>query len=443
MSYQLSIGRREWTASGVTLTVQSIAPNGTLYDYFPSSPPIDVTWTQGETVGSWPVAHRVGNAVESCKVNFYGDNVMTALRTLNQAFMAARLWAESSRKDLEYVLRFRDSARHGVNEWYESRLYGGRVTLERGHVLNVTWERAPYWEGDEVIVQVKRRDNTTFADYAQITNCEDTNPARSNVLRVQTPAGDAPTPVRIRLNNDYDSDARLARVMIHWFPEGIATTLEADAAEPMPELVPDEGASNGNYGVGTSFTWSVAHSIMRNYTGWFRMLVNGHLRGEWELGVGYELRREQTNTITGSPGWNDFGLFYLPPRGYMPPVRYPIRVRLAGASSSSVDYVLLLPVYGELAQWRVWGFDGFNAIQGTCIEDDMRRMDVPVLYEFGGENLPLVNAYGGPIELWPAGLPGGGYQSMVFALENDTGAAEALRTAQVQLFARPRYANLP
>jgi len=443
MSYQLSIGRREW-ASGVTLTVQSIAPNGTLYEYFPGGPPVSVTWTQGETVGSWPVAHRVGNVVESCKINFYGDNVMTALRTLNQAFMAARQWAESSRKDLEYVLRFRDSARHGVNEWYESRLYGGQVTLERGHVLNVTWERAPYWEGDEAIVQVKRRD-TAFADYAQITNCEDTNPARSNVLRLQTPSGDVPTPIRIRINNDYSSERRLKSVRMHWFPEGIATTLEADQAVPTPFLAPNEAASNGNVGSGTSFTWSVEHSTMRNYTGWFRVLVNGVLYDDWTVGIGYELRKEQERTITGSAGWNDFGLFYFPPRGYMPPVRYPVKIWLDGDSerNGTVDYVVLLPVYNEMAQWRYLDFSGFNAVEGACIEDDMRRMDSPALYQYGDQNLPVINAYGGPIELWPAGLPGSGYQSLVFALANDRDYAEALRTAQVQVFARPRYANLP
>ena len=445
MSYQLQIGRREWTASGETLTITAVAPNGVLYDYFPSSPIVDVVNTAGETVGSWPVSHRVRNATETLKINFATDGVDAAIRTLNESFAVARLWAESARRDLEMVLRFRDSARHGAEEWYEARLFGGSLKLERGHDLTVTWERAPYWEGAEEIVQVQTRSMVAMDDYAQIVNCEDSNPANSNVLRLDTPDGDVPTPIRVRINNDYASDRRLASVRMHWFSEIVSPTLEPGNCSPLPDFSPSDDASDGSYGVGTSFAWEVQHSLTRNYTGWFRLLVNGSLFGDWTARMGYVMPRsgDQQSTVTGSHGWTDFGLFYLPPRGYTSPVRYPFNVWLSGDTSSRVDFVLLLPVMDQTAQWRNLTFDGFNAIEGTCIEDDMRRMDEPAIYEISGQKWPIVNAVGGPIEIWPAGLPGSGNQCLVFALENDEGGAEALRTAQVQVYAHPRYSNLP
>jgi hypothetical protein len=445
MSYQLQIARREWSATGETLTVTPIAPTATLFEYFPAAAPSEVIWSPGEPVGAWPVSHRVLNVTEHCRLRFV--DVMAGVRALNQAFAVARLWAESARRDLEIVLRFRDNARHAADTWYEARLYDGGATLERGYTLSVTWTRAPYWEAPEDIVQVKTRSMAAFADFAQITNCEDSNPANSNVLRLAAPAGDVPTPIRIRIQNDYPT-GRLAQVRMHWSPEIINPTLEPGQADPLPAFQPDVRASDGSYGYAKEFIWTVLHTTTRNYTGMFRVLVNGRLFGAWTARVGYELKRgrDAHATVDGLSGWTDFGLFYLPPRGYTRPVRYPFKVWLTSEDDreGSVDFVLLAPVYNVLQQWRYLIFDGFNAIEGTCIEDDMRRMDEPPIYEYDGQKWPIVNAVGGPIELWPGGLPGNGTQCMVFALQGDaTGGSRALRTAQVQVYARARYANLP
>lgn len=458
---ELEIARREFTADGETVTATAITPTAKVLDYVPVDVSYDVQYTHGELPGAKPTRHTVGNVVESLKLAVACD-APGALRAFAAEFERALRWAEQNREDMQVFLRVTDPERFTAGVWFEARLFGGRVTFESsaGRVLNLTVERFPYWEGAWTRLLVKNNrtqevepdgveiDEDGWATFGSVTNADDADPARDNWLMIEPPPGDAPAPLRIRIQNDYETTpaTRLKTVRIGWYDRQQNLILEAeDGAGSV--ITTDARYSNERVCSNTTFKWVIPQDLYRDFVGPFRVWANGSLSGAtWRFAAGYELTRMKYASravVDGANGWTDLGQIQLPAGGYRTPTRYPGAFWLDGSAARDLDFVLLQPVYQAR---RLTFTSGYNCVPGACIVDDPEQ---GVYYDFSGQKLPILDAWGNPIEAWPDGiLPFQGIdtphsQMLTFMLASESGAAVADRSALIEVFARPRYRVLP
>lgn len=445
MAYQFRIARIEWTPTGEVTTTMAVAPNGEVIDYFPQSPRLTTDKTRGALEGAIPVAHQAENSVESFQLSFLKESdAWDAFHDLEGALERALQWAEGFRRDMRTVIQFRDSRRHAADEWYEAQLFDGRVEMGRGPIVRVTWERAPYWSGAEAILQVQNQWSGGWQNYAGIYSCDDAQ--HNNWVYVEAPSGNAPALPRIRVNNTYP-DNRLREVQIGWSDRPQALTFEGEDSELIKTIMPGVEYSNQAIARARQFRWDIPQSNVKDYVGQFRVLANGNLAGgTWRVAAGWELSRRQYGTrapVAGGNGLTDLGIITLPPGRYAHPVRYTITIWMDGSAEGTLDYLAFIPVQGR--QFRRLTFRGYNALPGTCIEDDGWRDEV--VYEIGGTRMAELDVYGDPIALWPddllPGTAGSRQQMLSFVLLSDYGASEALRSANVQVYCRPRWRTLP
>lgn len=457
---ELEIARREFTADGETITATPITPTAKVVEYIPQDVSYNVQYTHGDLPGAKPTRHQVGNVGETLKLAVPCD-APGALRAFAAEFERALRWAEQNREDMQVFLRVTDPERYGEDVWFESRLFGGRVVFENsaGRVLDLVVERFPYWEGAWTRLSVKNNrtqelepegvviDEDGWATFGSVTNADDTDPTRDNWLMLEAPPGDAPAPLRIRIQNDYVTTppTRVRQVRIGWYDRQQNLILEGeDGAGSViatgAQYSSDVACSND------AFKWDVPQNLFRDFVGPFRVWANGNLSGStWRFAAGYELTRMQYASrapVAGTNGWTDLGQVQLPAGGYRTPTRYESTFWLDGSAVRFLDYVLLQPVY----QTRRLRFRVYNCVPGACIVDDPEQ---GVYYDYSGQKLPVLEAWGNPIEAWPEGLlpfqatetPHS--QMLTFMLESESGAAVADRSALVEVFARPRYRVLP
>ena len=434
--YELRLVRVEAYGSGDIETVAEVAAEWV--DFTPQGAPVNVTYTQGRGAGALPIAADVGNVEETATLWY--PRPLDGLRQFNAALETARRWALSGRRDMRMVLQVRNAGQNA--HWYEATLYGG-VAQPNGSARNaaVRWVREPYWRGEEGLLQVRTWFDEAWTDYATIYNCDDDRAGYNNFVLVESPVGNVPALTRIRISNTYATN-RLAQVRMGWYDRPINLVLEAEDSELGVTTHYGTAYSNLYRAQGSAFRWQVDFASHRDYVGPFRVLANGWLRGDrWRVAVGYELTPQQTGRwITGVNGWTDLGMIVLPPGGYTHPLRYPFKVWLQSEDSTSawLDFVHFIP----MEQYRRLQFRAYNALPGTCIEDDGIRGEL--VYDVSGERMPMLDGYGEQIQLYPeALLPSSGQQMITFGLEADTGAAAAERTAQVQITAVPRWNVIP
>jgi hypothetical protein len=450
MSWEFQIARIAWTTSGETVTALDLT--GDVIDYAPAQPELAVTRTAGPRDGAYPVSHESQNVTESVRIRVNVANAKTTYHNAAEAIRRALLWAEDLRRDRRVVVRFRDTERFEAGIYYEATLYNARLELQRGGMLRISWERSPYWSGPEELLTVKNNwteyseevtpDGDGYADYAQITNCDDDNPLHNNWLIVEAPGGTVETPLHVRINNNYDDD-RLKAVRLGWSDRPQAFTLEGEDADGGVYIAPGAEYSNQAHARSDRFVWEVEHSDVRDYVGRFRVLANGNLSGTWQMWAGYALTKKQearypdgASYATGADGWTEIGELSLPPGPYLHPPRPTLKLWLEGSGEAWLDYVAFVPVQ----RWQhryLWFSDGYNCVPGACIFDDGWRGEFG--YDYGGVNYASLSAYGEPIRLRPQSSE----QMLTFALTSDSDSAEALRSALVAVYARPRYDVLP
>jgi len=218
-------------------------------------------------------------------------------------------------------------------------------------------------------------------------------------------------------------------------------TLEGENSElGIATIDPDENYSNQARAQAQNFQWTLPQSNIIDYVGLFRVFANGYLiNATWQISAGYEITRQQTTKpVVGRSGWTDLGIISLPPGGYVHPFRYPVRIWLDGSTIGNLDYLIFMPIM----QFRRIKFRGYNCVPGACVVDDGIRDEL--IYDFDGQSMPVLDGWGDPIEIWPVGiLPGTRQQILMFAMTNDFGGAEPLRSADVQITVRPRYNVVP
>lgn len=438
--YKFRVARIEAQGPGTTETVEDLSDTSPWIEFQPRAAPQNLTWTQGRPEGAWPVARAVDNVQESLTV--WTSRPVTMQRLLNRAFETARLWAIGYRQDMRVVIQIQNPDRNAA--YYEAQLFDGSAEPDGANKrLRVQWTREPYWRGDEGALEVRTWSTEAWGDTATIYNCDDGRPGYNNFVFVEAPAGNVPALTRLRISNNYEVSDRLSEVRIGWYDRQINLVLEGEDSELSATVDNDTDYSNVARAQADQFRWSVPYSSVRDFVGPFRVLANGRLTGDrWRLSLGYELTKFQKGRwITGSSGWTDLGLFMLPPGGYVTPNRYTFKAWLESedGGDGQLDFVHFAPA----GQQRRLKFKGYNALPGTCIDDDGIRYETA--YEFDGDRLPILDGWGERIQLWPEALlpRNSDGQMLTFNLSSGLGAAEAVRTAQIQVFAAPRWDVLP
>lgn len=434
--YELRLAQVEAFGSGNLTTVAEIAASWV--DFAPQAAPTTVTTTQGASEGDLPIAVEVRNVEETATLWYARPTA--GLRQFNAALETARRWALSGRRDMRMVLQVRNPDQN--THWYEATLYGG-VAQPSGNKRNLTvqWTREPYWRGPEALLQLRTFFDEAWGDFATIHNCDDNRPGYNNFVLVEAPVGNVPALTRIRISNNYPT-GRLAEVRMGWYDRPINLVLEGEQSETLITQRYGAQYSNTYQAQASAFRWQVNYASNRDFVGPFRVLANGELRGDrWRVAVGYELTQMQRGRwVEGMNGWTDLGMVVLPPGGYTHPLRYPFKVWLESEDKMAawLDFVHFIP----MEQYRRLRFRGYNALPGTCIEDDGIREEL--VYDFNAERLPILDGYGERIQLLPAEmLPASRQQIITFGMESDGGRAEPERTAQVQILAVPRWNVIP
>jgi len=437
--YELRIVRIEAFGSGDVETVAEVA--AAWVEFAPRGAPESVLYTRGGREGARPLAVEVGNIEET--LTLWYPQAISGLQQFNAALKTAQLWALSGRRDMRLAVQIRNADRNPY--WYTATLYGG-VAEPNGAARNITvrWTREPYWRGQEGLLQVRTFYDEAWGDYAEIYNCDDSRPGYNNFVLIEAPVGNVPALTRIKISNTYANN-RLAEVRMGWYDRPINLILEGEDSEALiVQQQFDTQYSNTFRAQASEFRWEVAYASNRDFVGPFRVLANGNLYGDrWRVAVGYELTRMQTGRwVTGRSGWNDLGMTVLPPGGYVHPVRYPFKVWVEseGGANGWLDFVHFSP----MEQYRRLLFRAYNCVPGACIEDDGIREEL--VYDFGGERMPVLDGYGEQIQLRPAALlpaASAGQQMIAFGLTSDGGSAEPERTAQIQILAVPRWNVIP
>ena len=437
--YQFRIAYIEAFGPSDTETVEDLMDYSPWIEFQPRSAPQSLTWTAGRPDGAWPVARTIDNVEESLAV--WTARPIATQRVLSAAFETARLWAMGHRRDMRVVVQVRNPDQNP--NYYEAQLFDGAVEPDGSNKrLNVRWTREPFWRGQETVLQIRTWSTEAWGTEATIYNSDDSQVGHNNMIFVEAPAGNVPALTRIRITNTY-SEQRLREVRIGWYDRQINLQLEGEESDKSKTITPSEDHSNLAYATAASFGWDVPYSSARDFVGPFRALANGNLRGDrWRMKLGYELTPLQTGRwITGANGWTDLGLFMLPPGGYTHPERYDFYVWLESedGDDGQLDFVHFSPA----EQQRRLRFRAYNAVQGACIDDDGIRYET--VYDFGDSRLPILNTWGERIQLRPTVLlpRNSAGQMLTFALASDSGAAEALRTAQIQVLAAPRWDIIP
>lgn len=422
-------------------------------EYVPAAAPRDTVRTAGRREGSQPVDTTVGNVTETIRLAVPSD-APGMLETIKATCEKARRWAEGFRRDMRMTVQLRDL--NQSDDWYEAKLLDGDPVLDngRGRVINFQIERAPYWR--ETADRLMTLGNTGgMGTTVTIYNHEDDQPGYDNWVLVEPPPGNVPAETRIRLRNSYNDAARVAEVWVGWYDRPNLLTLQGEESELPVSIVNDGAFSNMAYGVADRFQWTLPQSTARDYVGLFRVFAAGSVSGKGQIQAGYEISPYQRGKwVNGAMGVHelvDLGVMALPPGGYVRPTRYPVRVWLECENESNVDFVQFIP----LEQFRRWRFRGYDMQYSTCIVDDGIRDEM--VYDWGGQSLPILDGYGERIALWPEGLltptfvsndfvPGWTEthnQMLVFLQRTSTGEATPLRTAQVQVTCRGRWDVLP
>ena len=406
-----------------------------LREFLPGSPPTSVVWSQGALPGAWPVGQRVGVVTDRVRVVDSSGYPSTVLENVKYQLARARAWVMESPRVRRVMVAVRDTARYAT--WYESRLLGGAVTLERGPYFEFTMERMPFWDDPtESTLQVANvSTGGAFANYAAIRDRDDAT--ASNWVKLNNIACDTPTPLRVTVEDKTLATLpdNLGQVRMGWDLEQYSCVLEGEDSLLPKSTTSSSAYSNNAYATASAFYWAVNVA----FNGAFRVLAKGDLAGgDWYARLGYDYDEYTGELVTGVDGWTDLGVVVLPPGGAIHPSRRPFYVRIDGSASGDLDFVLLLPIrqYRRLAAWDA------RAATSFLIEDDGWREECSVTTSAG--RFPAVDGYGAQVLGWPQQLlPNGAYQMLVFTQEDFNGVVTSAKIAEVRVYYRARWSVLP
>jgi hypothetical protein len=298
----------------------------------------------------------------------------------------------------------------------------------------LTWERAFFWEGQEV----------QATSGASVSN----DPAAGNHWSVSGIVGDLPAPVRITLTNASGAAQGYRRFHLAsaWDGHDFAHVLQGESrVGGGGTIVSDASCSNGQFnrltvstptGLGTQ--WTLSTAVLNKTKGrWFRLLARMY-RPTATLYVKPEIRDsngltplwsgEEVRVSAASGGWQvvDLGRVPLPPGGYGVTLSSALRLRLACRAPASVDFEVDFVQLSPTDSWMDLEQLGYDLANGAVITVDCPNE----VYHTGG--WPLFVPSGGPLLVKP------GVSNRFFLLEHEANSMVVGNAMTVSMWYRPR-----
>lgn len=401
-----------------------------------------------------------GGVYETVQVVLYGAiaTIRTTLQTLNNLFRQAATYRERKVGSRVFVeMQIADG-----EDWYRSELLEGSPvpigeTMDAGLFGNkvqiqLAWRRVNWWEGEETVLALTNGNGTNVNTGLVVHPITDATHSNYVAIAGDDITGDLPAPIKVELENTYNSADRLGDVWMslntYSYPALLDHILEGeDADSGATPTGPFASYYSGSYygsvtlptSEGTVCYWDLDSTFLQNCRGNdFHILAKlsqspvgdvwGRLRVTY-LGL-TELSSGPLVKLANST-YQDLGVMRLPPYRIdgetLESIRLELRLkRPAGSTSMGLDFLQLMPIDG----FRKISHKGYDMIYGATLIDN--QIDDQV-YLNGGSGIAARNfqvPYGSKLLLEP-----GVVQKVYFFYE---GSHAGLRTAKAKISYRPR-----
>jgi hypothetical protein len=464
-----------------------VASAGAVYvrvlEYTPRTPEEDQTFIQGATwEASRLAAHNLRNVVESARVQVFAPTVedfRTWVRGVESFFTRAKRY--QVRRTGNNLPRIVFQANGVADTAYSSPCISGRVDYAatslglgwRNSSIEVllTWTRAPYWEGSEVVATIRNpQATTTIAGFMTVTN--KFAGSAFNAVDILNVGGSIPTPLKVEVTS-VGATAQGVFWLANWAGDGNPASFDHQLeAEGNPGMSSFAGAaySAGFYGQsaslpanGESMLLSVTHdaaSLEAASGRYFRVLMNVVNGSQFPVGTRYRLALKQDGEYswfgpymrtpdTLDPGgygdsFVDWGIVQLPPEyigkwlgtGAESPAPITVEFYIVPTTTRTfaVDYVLFLPT-DSIRQYIPLNVTGL-APGDTTVDEGMTNSVFDRKPPAGA--VVQTKAIGDGVLMAEPGGP----NRLYIALMAADRSADPSRTASIQVSYRPRRLSL-
>lgn len=445
-----------------TTTVTLTSDDALLLEYVPRTPGMDVRSVGLATQdGEEQIGARWNNVTEQAQVLITGGMAAAreTLNKLNRLFEEAREF-QWQRLGAQVWAEFRPAA---TEDWYRSELLSGKVEVDeevlRSWYWNegrieaaVIWTRRYFWEGPEAELPLTNGNGSRVTGGLTVYNHDDADHDNYVEIAAEDVTGDTPGPVKLQMQNTFDSTARAAQFFVAHNvlsnPGSFDHILEGESASGGTNVT-DTSCSGGAY-KSVSWTgdseiellrWDLSTAFLNAAAGnYFRILARFLTAPSAETWLCFKIKMELTTIWEGA--WIEAGSSYslqdldtlqLPPylvgAGDLYPLKLSLLGKRVGGGSLYLDFLQMSPLDG----WRKLLPKGYSLAYGALIVDDGIS---GYLYTYGWSPAGKTGHYssrGQPLLLRPQTA-----QRLYFLHDTDSGSAPIERTLQVRAWYRPR-----
>jgi hypothetical protein len=442
--------------------------------YTPLIPEAEIArGVSSEEEGAALLAAGRGNVIEPCRIAVTDNNALA--RTTEET-----LWRLFRRAEA-YALR-----NEGVPLYWEFELVSGegywRSPLLRGDVrldedgalgwqwrglavaLNLTIERAPWFEGPRTQVPLSNGNGTNVTSALTVYNHDDGGAGHDNYVAIGSSGVTGKLPCRAELElTSTTADARRTYDIyvghnVWSNPASLPTVLEAENATALTAATTLTSAAYSN-GSGRQYTWSTAAETLIARFDLSAALLTAAAGGQFRVFVRFttapltavvwariksqlfgltDLQAEEQRLIAAGIEIQELGTLQLPPYLVGQPNIQGLSLVLTaqnyagGANALNIDCLFLLPLNG----WRHYRPRGYG------MDNNVRLVETTdgVIYTDGWGSAGVTGHYtaeGEPLYL----IPGVAQRLNILQVTAD-GTAAIDRTLAVRLWHRPRRAIL-
>lgn len=437
-----------------TTTISLSTSNVLLTQYVPATPDISTTQRPTLTDGSPVDMPRYENVTETIDImleNSSKSSLQAQLTAINRMFLLAHRRQETKAGDRVYLQLQVDSE----SDTWRSEIYTGRLVLDQDalrHYANIKVqaaiivERAYYWEGDQVELQLSTSNASAATGGRTVYNHDDSGTGHDNWVQIAAAQveGDLPTPAKLTLTNSSGASQNYANFHIatNAFsdPANFTHVLEGESVATGGSTVADGNSSGGNLRRFSSFTstaaqWTLSGALLQDGGGrFFRILARlptvsstcyftPQIRdssGLTTLYTGDEVAISSTVAIA------DLGTLPLPPSTAdvsWASLRLYLGMRSDSSNTVDIDFVQLTPLDSYAHFYQL----GLTIGNGTTITVD----GIEGAIHAGG--YPIYTSARPTVWLYPNQL-----QRLIFLHDESSGEPNIANTFSVRAYVRPR-----
>jgi hypothetical protein len=403
------------------------------------------------------------------------EYVRGQIQQLNRLFALARLYNTGQRGRLIEPVYITHRPAYDVTD-YRSELLDGAVVLDDRALggqwraakvkAQITWTRRYYWEGPDTALLVSGKSGFDLGSTEVFNSYQPPTYLNYATISGSGVEGDLPSPLKIRIDNGYNSTDRLGQVWMgaQTWSGVLVGDHNFEGENGTGGTTTANGSASGGYyrscswsgtGAVNILTWSLDSAMVTRWDGaWARAILRiqttpsySDLRvwlqvGKTSLAGATALLQTAPvlvgNAVAGVPEYVDLGLVRVPPfLGSGAGAAYcPIDIALmaqrdtTGTHSLDIDTLYLLPVDGG---WRHYTYNGYALPYPYQLWDDGTTGQLYVTDGASANRSGHYIAFGAPLMLFP-------YKSttLYFLMDTWTGGIGLTRALRVFCSYRPR-----